>query len=96
MHLPIIQKYFQAFVWTVVLTCLFFLDASSDYSFCLFRLVGIDSCPGCGIGHAIHYVLHLDLEKSMEANFMGIPATAAILFTIIKPFLPSQKTSLQS
>jgi hypothetical protein len=73
-------------IWLTALTCLFFLNPSEDgTSLCLFRFVGINWCPGCGIGHAIHFALHGQFFESIKEHWLGIPATAAILYQMIQP-----------
>ena len=87
------MKYFEQVVWTIALILLFFMDVSSEGpSVCVFKIVGFSSCIGCGLGHAIHNVLHLDFIQSLDEHILGIPATIGILYTIIKPLLSLNKT----
>jgi|SRR5579872_6048667 len=73
------RRYLEPLIWTASLILLFFLPAGDGgRSLCLFRFLGIHQCPGCGIGHAIHYALHLEFKKSFEAHFMGIPAVVIL------------------
>jgi uncharacterized protein DUF2752 len=82
------MKYFEQLLWTTALVLLFFLDTeSSSSSFCVFKFAGFGSCPGCGIGHAIHHVLHLNFIQSLNEHILGIPATIGILYIIFKPFI---------
>jgi len=79
------KKYLEPLIWTLALLLLFFMDTSNGAtSFCLFKLVGFKSCPGCGIGHAIHHALHFNFEQSFREHILGIPAAIIILFTIFK------------
>jgi hypothetical protein len=85
------RKYFEPIIWTLALVVLFFLDPSgTSNSFCLFKLAGFASCWGCGIGHAIHYALHLDLQNSLDAHILGIPASLGLLYNITKSFFKNQ------
>jgi hypothetical protein len=94
--LATIKQYLPSIIWTIALACLFFMESSpGDFSFCIFRLAGINSCLGCGIGHAIHHALHLEFEASMREHILGIPAAVALMLMIIKPLLPP-KNLLQS
>ncbi|MGE5518876.1 MAG: DUF2752 domain-containing protein [Candidatus Dadabacteria bacterium] len=89
------RKYSECILWSIALVLLFAMDDSQQhYSFCLFRMMGWNSCPGCGIGHAIHDVLHLQFTDSLKEHFLGIPATIAILYSIIKPLLSIKQTKL--
>jgi hypothetical protein len=86
------MKYFEQIVWILALGFLFFMDVdSSSASFCLFKGVGFNSCPGCGIGHAIHYALHLNFSQSFSEHVLGIPASLGILYLIFKPILKPLK-----
>jgi hypothetical protein len=80
-------KYFEEIFWTSALVILFFMDTSGEeFSFCLFKMIGFKSCPGCGLGHSIHYALHLDFPKSFAGNAIGIPVTLLLIIKVVKPF----------
>lgn len=89
------MKYFEQIIWLLALGFLFFMDVEgSSASLCVFKGIGFNSCPGCGIGHAIHYALHLNFSQSFNEHILGIPATLGILYSILKPFI-STKTTYQ-
>ncbi len=74
-------------IWSVALMLLFAMDtAVSETSLCIPRMLGIPYCPGCGIGHAIHHVLHLRFAQSLQEHLLGIPATIGIFYMILQPF----------
>lgn len=82
-----LKKYCEQLLWLAGLVLLFCLNpASSSFSLCFFKLLGFNSCPGCGLGHAIHHLLHLHLRASFEAHKLGGPALLFIAHTILKPF----------
>ncbi|MGV3528876.1 MAG: DUF2752 domain-containing protein [Flavisolibacter sp.] len=83
------SPFFQPFTWTVALLLLYFMNVDGP-SLCLFRFVGWERCIGCGLGHAIHDALHGQWTASWEAHPMGLPATIALLYMIIKPFLTNK------
>ena len=81
------RKYFEQIAWVFALVFLYFIDTSSQAtSLCIFKFVGLEACFGCGIGHAIHHVLHFDLIRSFDEHILGVPATGAIIYRIISPF----------
>ncbi|MEO7523178.1 MAG: DUF2752 domain-containing protein [Ferruginibacter sp.] len=83
-----VKKYTEQMLWLAAMIFLFCLDTSSSvHSFCIFKWMGITVCPGCGIGHAVHYALHLDFQESFHAHIFGVPATILILRQIFKPFI---------
>ncbi len=68
-------KYFrrlrvELLMWITALGYLFFINPSSEhYSFCLFKWFGLWYCPGCGTGHSICFVLHVDINESFHALY---------------------------
>lgn len=48
--------------------------------------MGFTWCPGCGIGHAIAWLLHGDVKNSLHAHWLGIPALILIVYRIIVLF----------
>ena len=78
-----VSKNMELLFWPAALVLLFFMHTDSpQQSLCFFRFIGLQSCPGCGIGHAIHEALHLRFSQSFQAHFFGIPAVAIILHRI--------------
>jgi hypothetical protein len=85
------KKYLPQITWLLVLVFLYCMDSSQQApSLCLFKLIGFSSCPGCGIGHAIHYALHFNFSRSMAEHIFGIPAAIGILYQVVAPFLKTK------
>ena len=80
----IILNNLELLVWVSALCALYFMDMNSVNSFCVFKWIGIEFCPGCGIGHSINYALHLDFVASFKEHFFGTPALLIILHRIIQ------------
>jgi len=80
------KRYFELTVWIIALILLASMNPSTDIhnSFCIFKFLGINFCPGCGLGHSISYLFHGDLKASFSAHPFGIFAVAVILFRIYK------------
>jgi hypothetical protein len=67
------------------------MDASqSGSSLCVFKFIGFNSCPGCGLGHSIHHALHLRFGQSFQAHWFGIPGVIIILYRIKQLFNPKK------
>lgn len=89
-----ILKYSEQFFWAIALVTLFFMDTSVKApSFCFFKLIGLKFCPGCGIGHSIHDVLHFNFQQSFHEHILGLPAAIIIVYKIIKPLHAIIKTT---
>ncbi len=85
-----LSKHFEVTVWITALIVLYSMNATDNSSLCLFRFIGFFHCPGCGIGHAIHDALHLQLKNSFTHHPLGIPAVI-IIFIRIKQLLFTPK-----
>ena len=79
-------KYFELIFWIAGLTALAVMSPGTDphYSLCIFKLSGIEFCPGCGLGHSISYLSHGDLPASFASHPLGIFAVPVIVFRIYK------------
>lgn len=75
---------FELLVWTTGLLLLAFMNpgSSEHFSLCLFNRLGFTSCPGCGIGHAISWLFHGNLNESWRAHPLGIVAVPVLLHRI--------------
>ena len=80
----LILKYGEAVIWSSALVALFFMDPGSGISLCPFKALGINWCPGCGIGHSIHYTLHFRFGAAWREHPLGIAATAVLIWQTIK------------
>jgi hypothetical protein len=78
------RKYFEITFWIVALICLAFTNPAnqSHFSLCPLKAMGITWCPGCGLGHAISFLFHGDIRRSLQAHWLGIPATGIIFYRI--------------
>ena len=79
--------------WIAALITLFFLDEQkSESSLCVFTWLGFPHCPGCGIGHSIHYALRLNLSASFHHHPMGIMGVIIIFIRLKQLLYPKNKT----
>jgi len=52
-------------------------------SLCLFKRIGLPWCPGCGIGHAISFLLHGEITRSFQVHPLGLFALLVLVARII-------------
>ena len=77
------MKHAELFFLTAALVWLFFMQPGEPgASLCFFRWLGISWCPGCGLGHSIHYALHAQFSASVQQHILGIPAILVMLHRI--------------
>lgn len=82
-----LKKYdYEAIFWLAAMAYLTFINpyTPKHLDFCLFSLVGIENCPGCGLGKSISMIFHGDFVASFNAHPLGLPALALILKRIYK------------
>jgi len=74
----------EALLWAAALLALFFVDPYSEqhFSFCIFHNMGIESCPGCGLGRSIALLYRGELVVSLSAHPLGIVTLGVILSRI--------------
>ncbi|HKB85793.1 MAG TPA: DUF2752 domain-containing protein [Ignavibacteriaceae bacterium] len=87
----------EALIWISGILLLAFINVgnSSHFTVCPFRNLGIDFCPGCGLGKSIHYFLHLQIEQSLNAHPLGIVAFAVLvrrIYELLRNSFNNQKT----
>jgi hypothetical protein len=76
----------EAYFWLVALLSMALTTPTHDthFTFCLFKLMGIDFCPGCGLGHAIIFLFHGNFVDSWNSHPLAILAVAVLLHRIFK------------
>ncbi len=85
-------KYFlksnlEAIIWLTALVLLGLMNPESTQpSLCLFHQFGIESCPGCGLGHAISLAFHGRFVASFQQHWFGLVAIAVLCIRILTVF----------
>ncbi len=74
----------EALIWMAALIFLALTAPveTAHFTICPFSALGIDFCPGCGLGRSVSYVLHGEITNSLSAHPLGIFALI-VLFTRI-------------
>lgn len=52
------------------------------FTLCPLANMGIEWCPGCGLGRSITQLLNGNIEASLAHHWFGIPAVLIILFRV--------------
>ncbi len=76
---------FEALIWIVGLFFLAFINTPADVHFtaCPLANLGLDFCPGCGLGNSISYIFHGDLISSFNSHPLGLFAIIMLITRII-------------
>lgn len=80
------KSHIELYSWMTALALLALMNPATDmgFSLCIFKNLGINFCPGCGIGHSISYFLHGQIPASLQAHPLGIPALIIIVKRIVQ------------
>jgi hypothetical protein len=75
----------EMYLWLVALLFLFSIEPSEGaFTFCPFHHLGLDFCPGCGLGRSISYLLHGDIRNSFEMHPLGVFAVLMLVYRILQ------------
>jgi len=74
----------EAIIWIAGLVVLMMIDpySSEHLSVCPLHNIGLDFCPGCGLGRSISLIFHGDIAASFNAHPLGIPALVILIHRI--------------
>ena len=91
----------EALIWItgLIILALINVEGSSHFTVCPFNNLGIDFCPGCGLGKSIHYLLNMKIDQSLNAHPLGIFAFAVLsrrIFQLFKESIIKQKTNYKT
>jgi len=83
-------------VWIIALCLLAFMDpANTQQSLCLLHLAGVESCPGCGLGHSVSSAFHGDFYGSFRQHSLGLPAIMLLFLRSFQVFYQNIKYQQQ-
>jgi hypothetical protein len=78
----------EAWFWLTALVMLAFMDpASTQQTLCLWHFIGVDSCPGCGLGHSMSAAFHGNIRDSFSFHPLGIIAIGVLIARIFSIFI---------
>lgn len=76
----------ELLVWPTALLLLYFMDPHrhGEHSLCILKRIGLAFCPGCGLGHAISFLLHGQWSDSQKAHPLGPFAILVLGYRIVQ------------
>lgn len=76
---------FEALVWILGLFYLASIHSPGEthFTICPLANIGIDFCPGCGLGNSISYLFKGDFISSFNAHPLGVFALIVLTLRII-------------
>lgn len=80
-----LRKHLEWTVFAAGLLLLALMDPNTaGTDLCFFEWIGVDFCPGDGLGHSIAYTFRGNMESAFQANFMGPFAVLILSFRILQ------------
>jgi len=75
----------EALIWMAALIFLALTAPveTAHFTICPFSAMGIDFCPGCGLGRSVSYLLHGDILTSIKVHPLGIFAILVLSSRVI-------------
>ena len=88
----------ELLMWLAILLVLMLpMPAEQHFTLCPFQNLGLDYCPGCGLGRSCNMAFHGNFVDSLKMHPFGIFAIIVITFRIyslIRNFILQSKTSV--
>lgn len=80
-----VWRHFELAFWLLALVMLYRMPvAETHMSLCPLNALGLQWCPGCGLGHSLHYALHGQWQAAWQEHYLGFFALAVILYRIFQ------------
>lgn len=74
----------EGYIWIASLLLLSFAGSeNSHFTICPLNNIGVEFCPGCGLGRSIHYLINLNLKESLSAHPLGVASFFILLYRIL-------------
>ena len=81
--------------WIGSLIWLWFLPGSEGhFTLCPIGAMGFDWCPGCGLGHALHELMHGHFAEALRHHYLVLFAAAVIVYRIFSLTISNHKFNL--
>lgn len=73
----------EALIWSGAFLYLYLIQpAQHVFTLCPLALLGVEWCPGCGLGLSIHYLLHGNFYQSLQTHWFGTLAVVILIYRI--------------
>ncbi|MCA6075535.1 DUF2752 domain-containing protein [Fulvivirga sedimenti] len=77
----------EAYIWITALAVLAFINPGNNHwTLCPLANIGIDFCPGCGLGRGISHLLHGEWSQSWNTHPLSFLAAIILVHRIIRLF----------
>jgi len=75
----------EAAVWIAGLGAMAVLDPTGEgQTWCLFARLGIEICPGCGLGHAVALLARGEWAASVASHPLAVPVVLGVSMRVVQ------------
>jgi len=75
----------ELIAWPLGLILLYTMKPDENAgSLCLLKHIGIPFCPGCGLGHGIHYFLHGQWSAAIHHHWLSPLVVVVLLYRTLQ------------
>jgi hypothetical protein len=76
------NSHLEAYFWLIALVSLALSspNKATHYTLCIFKNLGFDFCPGCGLGRGITFLFHGQFIESWQSHPMALIALLVLLY----------------
>jgi len=80
------NSHLEAYFWLIALVSLALSspDKATHYTLCIFKNLGFDFCPGCGLGRSITFLFHGQLIESWQSHPLALFAIGMLVYRSYK------------
>ncbi|WP_430816271.1 DUF2752 domain-containing protein [Carboxylicivirga sp. RSCT41] len=80
------NSHLEAYFWLIALVSLALSspDKATHYTLCIFKNLGFDFCPGCGLGRSITFLFHGQFVNSWHSHPLALLAVIVLLYRVFK------------
>jgi len=87
-----IRHNLEAIIWISALVALALGDpANHHYTLCPFNNLGLDFCPGCGLGRSVSFLFRGNFADSFKCHPLGIFAVVILVHRSVTVFRATLK-----
>lgn len=88
-HTLRLPSWSEAVLWPLALGLLYWWPVAEGPSLCVYHHLGISWCPGCGLGTALHHLLHGHWAESWAYHKLAGPAALLLIFRSLQVSIKS-------
>jgi hypothetical protein len=98
-HFIIQNNIIELTAWVGAFFLFAFLSPSPQphFNLCPLDAMGLEFCPGCGLGRSVTYLFHGHFSESWHMHYLGIPAAAMLggrIIYLFRRIIKNQKRQL--